>query len=243
MRKWLLGALAVVGMTATSGCQAGGDDLGTPSLGTNDQKASYAIGLNMGRTLEPVSGRIDMLALRAGIRDAMANADPQIAPEELQTVMEQFSTEVNAEQEAERAEAATKNEEEGSAYLAENGAREGVVTTDSGLQYEVMREGSGAQPAPGDQVKIHYKGTLIDGTEFDSSYGGEPAQFAVGGVIPGFSEGLQLMAEGSQYRMVIPGDLGYGPMGSGGAIGPNATLIFEVEMIEVVPAPTATPTP
>ena len=236
MRKRLLALAALV---ATAACQ-GGDDVGTPALETNDEKASYAIGLNMGRSLEPVSERIDMLALRAGIRDAMAGSDPIIEPADLQTVMQQFSEEVRVEQEAANAEAATRNQEEGAAYLAENGAKDGVTTTESGLQYEVMREATGERPAAADQVRIHYTGTLIDGTEFDSSYGGEPAQFAVGGVIPGFAEGLQLMEVGSQYRFVIPGELGYGPMGSAGGIGPNATLIFEVEMLEVIPA---TPSP
>ena len=232
MRKRLLASAALVALAA---CQSS-DDVGTPTLGTNDQKASYAIGLNMGRSLEPVSERIDMLALRAGIRDAMAGSDPIIEPAELQTVMQQFSDEVRVEQEAANAEAATRNQEEGAAYLAENGAKDGVTTTESGLQYEVLRAGTGERPAAADQVRIHYKGTLLDGTEFDSSYGGDPAQFAVGGVIPGFAEGLQLMEVGSQYRLVIPGELAYGPMGSGGGIGPNATLIFEVEMLEVVPA-------
>lgn len=126
------------------------------------------------------------------------------------------------------------NREAGEAYLAENGAREGVTTTESGLQYEVLEEGDGPSPGPDDQVRIHYRGTLPDGTEFDSSYDGEPVVFGVGGVIPGFSEGLQLMEVGSSYRFVIPSDIAYGPQGSGGVIGPDATLIFEVELFEIV---------
>jgi FKBP-type peptidyl-prolyl cis-trans isomerase FkpA len=140
---------------------------------------------------------------------------------------------IQEEQQAEVAAAAEKNQTEGAEFLATNAAKSGVTTTESGLQYEVMREGDGPKPMATDQVTIHYKGTLIDGTEFDSSYErGEPVTFSVTGVIPGFSEALQLMPVGSQYRFVIPGELGYGPQGSG-QIPPNATLIFEVEMIEI----------
>ena len=130
---------------------------------------------------------------------------------------------------------AVENSVAGDAYLAENGSREGVMTTESGLQYEVLRQGDGPMPGPEDQVQLHYRGTLIDGTEFDSSYErGEPAQFGVGGVIPGFSEALQLMSVGSHFRVVIPSEIGYGPQGTGGPIGPNATLIFEIELLEIV---------
>ena len=118
--------------------------------------------------------------------------------------------------------------------MVENGARDGVITTESGLQYEVLREGDGDVPGPADMVTIDYKGTLIDGTQFDSSYDrGEPATFAVNGVIPGFSEGLQLMAPGSHFKFYIPGDLGYGMQGSGDLIQPMSALIFEVEMREI----------
>ena len=130
---------------------------------------------------------------------------------------------------------AEENTAQGETFLAENAASEGVAVTESGLQYEVIREGEGARPGPDDRVSIHYKGTLIDGTQFDSSYDrGEPAQFGVGGVIAGFSEGLQLMTVGSHYRLYIPSELGYGAQGTGANIGPNATLIFELELLEIV---------
>jgi FKBP-type peptidyl-prolyl cis-trans isomerase len=139
------------------------------------------------------------------------------------------------EQQQKQEEAGGKNLEEGEAYVAENGGKEGVTTTESGLQYEVLTEGDGSAPTAEGRVSIHYRGSLIDGKEFDSSYErGEPAVFGVGGVIPGFSEALQLMQVGGHYRFVIPGELAYGPNGNGADIGPNATLIFEIELLEIV---------
>ncbi|MEZ4417747.1 MAG: FKBP-type peptidyl-prolyl cis-trans isomerase [Gemmatimonadota bacterium] len=234
MRIRLSGAALGLAL-AVAACQSGGDE-GTPSLQTNDQKASYAIGLNWGRQLLQVSDKIDLASLRAGIRDGIGELDPAIADADIQGVMEQFGREVDEAEASKRETAATKNQEEGQAYLAENGQKEGVLITASGLQYEVLRAGSGPKPGPENQVRVHYRGTLLDGKEFDSSYArGEPAVFAVGQVIPGFAEGLQLMETGSQYRFVLPGDIAYGPGGAGADIGPNATLIFEVELLEILP--------
>lgn len=211
-----------------TGCQAGGE---TASLETDDQKASYAIGLQVGRSMEQISDHIDLAALRQGIADQLAGAETALTPEELDAVMRDFETRMREEQAA----AAERSQAEGLAYLEENGQREGVQTTPSGLQYEVLREGDGAKPTATDQVVLHYRGTLIDGTEFDSSYErNEPATFAVNAVIPGFSEGIQLMNVGSQYRFHIGSDLGYGPQGSPPTIAPNATLVFEVELLEIV---------
>jgi FKBP-type peptidyl-prolyl cis-trans isomerase len=224
----LLGAALVL-----SAC--GGTGSSNAALDTDDQKASYGIGLDMGRSLEPAKGRLDMPAFTKGVQDAMAGADPALADSVIQTALQAFSQSIMEAQQAEQAAAGEKNKAEGEAFMAENGAKEGVITTESGLQYEVLREGDGPRPTADDQVKINYKGTLIDGTQFDSSYDrGEPAVFGVGGVIAGFSEALQLMPVGSQFRVVIPGDLGYGAQGAGGDIGPNATLIFEIELLEIV---------
>jgi len=215
---------------AASAC----DQSGSVSLDTNDAKASYAIGQDIGRNLKPAASHLDMAAFQKGLDDMLADVDPALTPEELQAAIQQFSQEVTEEQEAERLAMAETNLAEGVAYMAENGAREGVITTESGLQYEVLRAADGAMPGDADQVSIHYRGTLADGTEFDSSYErGVPATFSVGGVIPGFTEALKLMNVGSQIRVVIPGDLGYGPNGSGDVIGPNATLIFEIELLEI----------
>ena len=225
-RDVVAGILAV----ATVGC--GGS--GSASLDTDDQKASYAIGLGMGENLKPTGDHLDLAALRVGIEDALAERDTRVPEEELQAIMTVFNQTIQAEMQAEQEALAQTNTEEGAAYLAENGGREEVTTTASGLQYEVLRDGDGASPGAGDQATINYRGTLIDGTEFDSSYErGEPATFQVGGVIPGFAEGLQLMTVGSHYRFVIPGDIAYGPGGNGRDIGPNATLIFEVELLEL----------
>jgi len=208
---------------------------GTPSLETEDQKASYGIGHQMGSQLAPAESHIDLDAFMAGIRDGMAGQDPVVADAEIQTALQSLSERVNAEETERRATEGAANAQAGEAFLAENAAKEGVVVTESGLQYEVLRGGDGPTPGPQDRVRIHYRGTLIDGTQFDSSYDrGQPATFGVNGLISGFSEGLQLMPVGSQYRFFIPSDLGYGPNGSGPNIGPNATLIFEVELLEVV---------
>lgn len=205
------------------------------SLDTDDQKASYGIGLDMGRSLQPAKGRLDIPAFLKGIEDAMAGVDPALGEEEIQTALQAFSSSIMASAQEERAALAAANTAAGEAYLAENGAREGVITTESGLQYEVLREGSGAKPTADQQVRLHYRGTLTDGTVFDSSYDrGEPAVFPVGGLIAGFTEALQLMSVGSHFRVVIPGELGYGGNGAGEDIGPNATLVFEIELLEIV---------
>jgi len=230
MRNRLYPALALIALGA-AGCQAGSFDSASAKLDTDDQKASYAIGLDMGRSLRPAESHLDRAAFMRGLEDALAKNDPAIPQEEIQAAMYKVGSQIRDEQQAKQAEAAQRNIEEGKKFLAENAQKEGVTTTESGLQYEVLREGDGPTPTADDQVTIQYRGTLLDGTEFDSSYKrGQPATFGVGGVIPGFSEGLQLMSVGSKYRFVIPAALAYGPQGSGDVIEPNATLIFEVEL-------------
>lgn len=228
-------ALAVL----TTGCRSGdaapgSDAYETASLETSDQKASYGIGLNIGGQLADARERLDRAAFMRGIEDALQGNEPDVSPEELQTVLQAFSQEIQASVASEREALAESNATAGAEYLAENGARPEVTTTESGLQYEVLREGEGASPTVEQRARLHYRGTLIDGTEFDSSYDGEPAEFAVGGLIQGFTEALTLMKPGSHWRVVIPSDLAYGPSGQGRAIGPNATLIFEIELLEVL---------
>jgi FKBP-type peptidyl-prolyl cis-trans isomerase len=219
-------------LLALGACQS---QAGTPTLETEDQQASYGIGFQVGGQLNPTDPFLDMDAFLSGLRDGMAGDDPALPMEEIQTVLQTFNQKVMEEQARQRTEAAERNAVEGAEFLSENATKEGVVVTESGLQYEVLREGDGARPEPDDRVSINYKGTLIDGTQFDSSYDrGEPTTFGVSGVIPGFSEGLQLMTVGSHYRFFIPSEIGYGPGGSGRIIGPNATLIFEVELLEIV---------
>ena len=204
------------------------------SLDTENAKASYAIGRDMGSNLVPAAERFDVDAFMRGLREAMAEEEAALPQEELRASLQAFSQAIQEEQMAQREADAEANRTEGEAFLAENLDRSEVSATESGLQYEVMEEGDGPLPQPGERVTIHYRGTLLDGTEFDSSYGrGEPATFGVGQVIPGFSEGLQLMPVGSTYKLYIPGDLAYGAQGAGEDIGPNATLIFEIELLEI----------
>lgn len=202
-------------------------------LESDDQKASYAIGLNVGGQLADARDRLDRQAFLRGVDDALQASDPAIPREELQPILQAFGQEIQAAAEEARGAEAEANTAEGEEFLAENAAREEVTVTQSGLQYEVLQEGDGASPTAEDRVRLHYRGTLIDGTEFDSSYAGDPVTFSAGGLIQGFTEALLLMSEGSHWRVAIPSDLAYGPAGQG-QIGPNETLIFEIELFEVV---------
>ena len=231
MRR-MIGFALVFSLFSLGACQS---QTGSASFETDDQKASYGIGIQMGSQLIPAGSHLDMDAFLAGIRDGVDEKDPAVPEEEIQAALQTLNQVVQEEEMARMAAEGEANTAEGTAFLAKNATKDGVMVTESGLQYEVLREGDGPSPMPEDQVSIHYKGTLVDGTQFDSSYDrGQPATFGVGGVIPGFSEGLQLMTVGSHFRFFIPSDIGYGPNGSGGTIGPNATLIFEVELLEIV---------
>lgn len=227
-------ALLGVSMVLAACSNGGTGSFDSAALDSNDQKASYGIGLNVGGQIADTKDRLDRAAFMRGIEDALQGRDPAIDRGELQTVLQTFGQEIQAAAMEARSRQGEENAAAGAAYLAENGARAEVTTTESGLQYEVLRAGEGAAPTLDDQVRLHYRGTLIDGTEFDSSYDGEPVVFQAGRLIAGFSEALALMQPGSHFRVVIPSDIAYGPNGSGGAIGPNATLIFEIELFEVV---------
>lgn len=225
--------LALGATLLSAACQAGGD-VSNAALDTDDQKASYAIGLDMGRNLQPAESRIDMDALMRGVHDAMAGAEPAVDREELNASLQVFSQAIQEEQATRRDSMATANAEAGQTYQAENAQREGVQVTESGLQFEVLEEGEGETLVQGQRALLHYTGTLVDGTEFDTSRDGDPVEFTVGQLIPGFNEAMTMMREGGSYRFVIPSEIGYGPQGSGGPIGPNATLVFEVEIIEAL---------
>lgn len=225
--------LTGAGLACAQEAEMEGAAEGTPA--TQVEKVSYSIGLNMGRSLQQQSVEVDVDQLTQGIRDGLSGAEAKMTDEEIQTVMQAFQQEMMQKAQQQQAEAASKNEAEGAEFLAENKEREGVMVTDSGLQYEVLEEGDGPKPSAEDQVTVHYKGTLIDGTVFDSSYDrGQPATFPLNAVIPGWTEGVQLMNVGSKYKLYIPPQLGYGAQGQGPTIGPNATLIFEVELLEIV---------
>jgi FKBP-type peptidyl-prolyl cis-trans isomerase FklB len=196
---------------------------------------------------------IDTAALLAGVKDALEGKTPRLTDEQMQAEIKTFREERVAKQEAKQKAQAEKNKTDGEAFLAKNAKEEGVVVRESGLQYKVLQEGTGPMPKVDSVVTVHYRGTLIDGTEFDSSYKrNEPLVLPVGGVIPGWTEALQLMKEGSKWQLYIPAALAYGERGAPPVIGPNAVLVFEVELISATgkkpaaaqkPAPAETPAP
>jgi FKBP-type peptidyl-prolyl cis-trans isomerase len=204
----------------------------------DDQQAlsSYAIGLNLGANLRHDSVTVDPAVFMQGLQDGLAAATPKYTPEQMRTALTQLQAAVQARAQQEAARVAEANKAAGAAFLKTNGAKAGVVTLPSGLQYEILKAGAGPTPKEDDTVQCNYRGTLIDGTEFDSSYKrGEAASFRVDGVIKGWTEALQRMPVGSKWRLVIPSDLAYGEKGAGGVIAPNAVLIFEVELLAIQP--------
>lgn len=204
------------------------------ALEDTNQRLSYGIAYGLGQRMAADSVPMDVPAFTAGLQDALDGAEPRMTEEEIQQEMMAYQQRAMEEQQALAAAAAEANQAAAEAFLAENAAREGVVVTESGLQYEVIEAGEGASPGPEDTVEVHYRGTLVDGTEFDSSYArGETVSFGVGQVIAGWTEALQLMAPGAKWNLYIPADLAYGPGGAGNLIGPNAALVFEVELISV----------
>ena len=205
-----------------------------PALKDQKEKISYIIGMDIGGNFKKQSIDIDPDIMARGIKDGLSGAKPILSEEEAREVMTAFEKEMKARQEAAQKAAGEKNKKEGEIFLADNKKKEGVKTLPNGLQYKVIKAGTGKKPAATDTVTTHYKGTLIDGTEFDSSYKrGKPATFPVNGVIPGWTEALQLMEEGAQWQLFIPSNLAYGERGAGRIIGPHATLIFEVELISI----------
>lgn len=192
-------------------------------------KASYSIGINIGNSLKQQSLDLNPDMVAAGIRDVLSNAKPLLTEQEIQATLMEFQKQMLGQ----RADKAKKNKKDGDDFLAENKKKKDVLTLASGLQYKVIKEGKGKKPAATDTVTTHYRGTLIDGTEFDSSYkGGEPVSFPVKGVIPGWTEALQLMPIGSKWQLFIPAELAYGEGGQG-PIPPNSTLIFDIELIGI----------
>lgn len=200
-------------------------------------KLSYALGLNMGLQFQNMnlSGKLVVEDFAAAVGDIMQGRQPQVSIDEAQTILSNFFDNLEKEQQAAAAEAGKAAKVEGEKFLSENAKKAGVTVTKSGLQYEVLTEGSGRQPKATDTVRCHYHGTLIDGTVFDSSYQrNAPADFGLNQVIPGWTEGVQLMKEGAKYRFYIPYNLAYGEHGAPGAIPPYAALIFDVELIKVL---------
>ena len=220
--------------TLLSGCnqQATAED--AVKLDNDTNKASYAIGIQMGSQMAPLADMLNQDAIMMGFKDSIAGKEPQLSMEDMQAVMQTFQQTVMEQQQAKQQEAAGANAAAGEKFLSENKAKEGVKTTDSGLQYKVITEGTGDTPAETDTVVTHYTGTLINGEVFDSSYKrNSPATFPVNGVIPGWTEALQLMKVGSKWKLFIPAELAYGEQGAGANIGPNEVLIFDIELLEI----------
>jgi FKBP-type peptidyl-prolyl cis-trans isomerase len=232
MKNSIIYVFVVALIVAANSCQQGGP--ASVKLETSADSVSYAIGVLVGannkQQLEtaPGSSEMNIEAMAAAFRLASLGEEVEIAEEDANAIVQNFFRQA-ADREAQA------NLEEGNKFLEENKAREGVTTTESGLQYEVLTEGTGEKPTATDKVRVHYHGTLIDGTVFDSSVDrGEPAVFGVNQVIPGWTEALQLMPVGSKWKVFIPSNLAYGPRGAGADIGPNAALVFEVELLEIV---------
>ncbi len=210
-----------------------------PGLPTEKDQASYMVGMAMGKQIEPMKEDIDVEMLTKAIKASLAGEKLLLTDEQASEIGASFGQKMQAKQLAKMEADAKKNLADGQKFLADNGKKPDIKTTASGLQYQVLTEGKGAKPQATDAVRVHYKGTLLDGTTFDSSYDRkEPAVFPLNQVAPGWAEGVQLMPVGSKYKLWIPSALGYGDKGTpGGPIPPNATLVFEVELLDIVKAP------
>jgi FKBP-type peptidyl-prolyl cis-trans isomerase FklB len=206
------------------------------SLKSDEAQAGYGIGFAIGRQIKKDGAAIDAQALLHGLQDALSGAASQLTDDQLRDALGRVEAAAQARRQAQALAAAEANAAQGAAFLKANAARPGVVSLPSGLQYQVLKPGTGPVPKAGDTVTCNYRGTLIDGAEFDSSYKrGEPASFVVGGVIKGWTEALQLMPVGSKWKLFVPPALAYGEKGAGADIAPNSTLIFEVELLSVQP--------
>jgi FKBP-type peptidyl-prolyl cis-trans isomerase FklB len=230
-------AVAVFAVALLAFCATGfAEDApkGDPKL--EKEKISYAIGLSVGQNMkrDDLGSEVDPAVILKGLQDGLSGAKPAYSDADMRTAMMGLQARVMEKRQNAAKVSVEKNKKEGETFLAANAKKEGVKSTASGLQYKVLKEGTGETPKATDRVKTHYKGTLIDGTEFDSSIArNEPAVFPVNGVIKGWTEALQLMKVGSKYELAIPSELAYGADGAGDKIGPNATLVFEVELLSI----------
>jgi FKBP-type peptidyl-prolyl cis-trans isomerase FklB len=225
--RWIL-AIVMVALPVLALAQE------APALKTEKEKLSYAMGMDLGNQLKSRSVDIDPAIFARALKDALSGAKTQLTEDEAKAVIAELQKAILVRQAAEAKVVGDKNKAEGDAYMAANKAKEGVVTLASGVQYKVLSAGTGPKPTLEQTVVCQYRGTLIDGKEFDSSYKrGQPATFPVKGVIKGWTEVLQLMPVGSKWQVFVPSDLAYGGRGAGADIGPNATLIFEIELVAI----------
>jgi FKBP-type peptidyl-prolyl cis-trans isomerase len=222
--------------TAEDGPEIGAD-LNIRGLESERARISYMVGMDIGQSLSQIKGDLDPAVIQQAIRDVFEGRPTKLTDEQAAAIRSAYSQRVQSRLASEAAARAADNLRAGTEFLAQNKTKPGVVTTASGLQYEVLTAGEGPRPAPEAVVSVHYRGTLLDGTEFDSSIArGEPAEFPLNQVIPGWTEGVGLMNVGSKYRFWIPSELAYGPNGAGEAIPPNSALVFEVELLGIMPA-------
>lgn len=232
LRNVLISLLLSAGLATAAYAQD--DDAMPEQLDTENKQFSYVVGMDVGKSLKNLGTDLDLDTVIMAIRDVTQGEEPLLSETQANELKQAFFQKRQQEAAEQAQEQAAENKEKGQAFLAENANKEGVQITESGLQYEVIEEGSGASPSADDRVTVHYTGTLIDGTVFDSSRErGQPATFALNQVIPGWTEGLQLMKEGAHYKFYIPSDLAYGERGAGNVIEPGSTLIFDVELMEV----------
>lgn len=228
-------AVACFGLFSVQACSQSPEKGAPMELKTQQDKASYSIGVSIGKNLKDQKVEIKTDILVKGLLDAYTGVKTQLTEKEMGDVLAQFQQEIMAKTQEEAAKKGGENKSKGEKFLADNKNKPGVTSTPSGLQYTVISEGTGPKPTLSSTVKVHYTGKLIDGTTFDSSVDrGEPIEFPLNGVIKGWTEGVQLMSKGSKYKFFIPADLAYGDRGAGNAIGPNETLVFEVELIDIV---------
>jgi FKBP-type peptidyl-prolyl cis-trans isomerase FklB len=205
-----------------------------PALTTQKDKFSYALGMNLGTNLHKQSVPVDPNILLRGLKDALAGGKTALTEDQARAALMEVQNEMRKKQQEQAQQAGAASKKEGEAFLADNKSKDGVVTLPSGLEYKILTQGTGPKPAAGDSVVCNYRGTLLNGTEFDSSYKrGQPATFPVGGVIKGWTEALQLMPVGSKWQLFIPSDLAYGEHSPSPEIGPDSTLIFEVELLSI----------
>jgi FKBP-type peptidyl-prolyl cis-trans isomerase len=247
LMKSLKSVAAVAVVMALVGCEQKVTEPVEPTLDTQQQRISYLAATDFAGGFKSQGIALDADAIALAVSDVMAGKEMRLSEDDIKQAMEQWKTDMMAKQEAlaaEQGDAQAQQEQEmskqadmnqviGAAYAMANAEKEGVVSLDNGLQYKILVEGAGPIPTAASKVEVNYRGTLVDGTEFDSSYKrGETAEFGVTQVIPGWTEVLQMMPEGSKWEVTIPGDLAYGPGGAGELIGPNATLVFEIELIK-----------
>jgi len=235
MKKYIAITAAVVVMAGCSaGAQQAKDKKAGLSLDNESSKFSYAIGLDVGRSLKTIGTKLDLAAFDAAVESVIKGEKPKLSPKEIAAVKQSVFKVQRDKLLTKQKALGEKNKAAGEKFLAENARKEGVKTTASGLQYKVIKAGDGAKPKATDKVKVNYEGRLIDGTVFDSSYKrGQPVTFPLNQVIKGWTEGVQLMPVGSKYRLFIPSTLAYGARGAGSRVGPNSTLIFDVELLSI----------